>query len=191
MHSTALAPAGAPAPASHALSARPGARSGTAKFLSFTLAGEIYAMPIERVKEIIEFGQLTSVPMMPDYMRGVINLRGAVVPVIDMARRFGKPATVVGRRTCIVIVELTRGADDARVMGVMVDAVNAVLDIEASAIEPPPSFGTVVRPDFLTGMAKVKGRFVVVLDVEKTLSVEDLLALREATQTRPAGEAVV
>jgi len=159
-----------------------GGRRGSHKYLSFTLKGEVYAMAIEQVKEIIEFGQITTVPMMPPYMRGVINLRGAVVPVVDLSRRFGGEASAVGRRTCIVIVEVPLGDDDlagCQVIGVIVDAVNAVLDIAPEAIEPPPSFGTSVRPDFLHGMGKVKDRFVVILNVHRTLSLDELNALRQ------------
>lgn len=156
-----------------------GPGGGSNKYLSFTLRGEVYAMAIEQVKEIIEFGQITTVPMMPPYMRGVINLRGAVVPVVDLSRRFGGEASEVGRRTCIVILEVLQEHGGRQVIGVIVDAVNAVLDIAPEAIEPPPSFGTSVRPDFLRGMGKVKDRFVVILDVQRTLSVAELNALRE------------
>lgn len=154
---------------------------GAHKYLSFTLNGEVYAMAIEQVKEIIEFGQITTVPMMPSYMRGVINLRGAVVPVVDLSRRFGGAASVVGRRTCVVILEVPQDDDlpmQRQVIGVIVDAVNAVLDIAPEAIEPPPSFGTSVRPDFIQGMGKVRDRFVVILNVHRTLSVDELNALR-------------
>lgn len=166
-----------------------GAAAGAHKYLSFTLQGEVYAMGIELVKEIIEFGPITVVPMMPSFMRGVINLRGAVVPVIDLSRRFGGEASVVGRRTCVVILELpSRDDQDAepQVIGVIVDAVNAVLDVAADAIEPPPSFGTGIRPDFLQGMGKVKERLVLILNVHKTLSLEELKELRDA----PAHEAL-
>lgn len=155
--------------------------AGARKYLSFTLASEVYAMAIEQVKEIIEFGQITTVPMMPAYMRGVINLRGAVVPVIDLSCRFGGAISEVGRRTCIVILEVPLDAAapaERQVLGVIVDAVNAVLDIAADAIEPPPNFGTSIRPDFIQGMAKVKERFVVILNVHRTLSVDELNALR-------------
>jgi len=166
-----------------------GVPAGTHKYLSFTLQGEVYAMGIEQVKEIIEFGPITLVPMMPAFMRGVINLRGTVVPVIDLSRRFGGEPSVVGRRTCVVILELPASeASDIgpQVIGVIVDAVNAVLDIAAAAIEPPPSFGTGIRPDFLQGMGKVKERFVLILNVHKTLSLEELKDLRNA----PAHEAL-
>jgi purine-binding chemotaxis protein CheW len=111
--------------------------------------------------------------MMPDSIRGVINLRGAVVPVMDLAARFGRPQTVAGKRTCIVIVELE--ADGERQLtGVVVDAVSAVLDIPASDIEPAPSFGTRIRGDYIAGMGKVNGRFVILLNADAVLALADL-----------------
>jgi purine-binding chemotaxis protein CheW len=145
-----------------------------AQYLTFMLGGEVFAIGILAIKEIIEYGGLTEVPMMPESIRGVINLRGAVVPVMDLAARFGKPSAAVGKRTCIVIVE--READDGerQVTGVVVDAVNAVLDIPAGEIEPAPSFGARIRGDFILGMGKVNGKFVILLDIGKVLAVEDL-----------------
>src|SRR5579884_3019686 len=109
------------------------------QYLTFVLAGETFAMGILAIKEIIEYADLTEVPMMPQYVRGVINLRGSVVPVIDLSVRFGKPASPVTKRTCIVIIEIVAGGE-RQVLGVMVDAVNAVLDIPPAEIEPPPTF---------------------------------------------------
>jgi purine-binding chemotaxis protein CheW len=125
------------------------------------------------VKEIIEFAGITDVPMMPDSIRGVINLRGAVVPVMDLSARFGRPQSVPGKRTCIVIVELESDGE-RQLTGVVVDAVSAVLDIPASDIEPAPSFGTRIRGDFIAGMGKVNGRFVILLDVDSVLALDGL-----------------
>src|SRR5512133_1860882 len=113
------------------------------QYLTFALGGEMFAVGILNVKEIIEYGQLTEIPMMPAFIRGVINLRGAVVPVIDLSARFGARSTAVGKRTCIVIVEVSDGADDdmRHDIGIMVDAVSEVLDIPGAEIEPPPTFG--------------------------------------------------
>ena len=122
---------------------------------------------------------VTEVPMMPAYVRGVINLRGSVVPVLDLPVRFGKASSAVTKRTCIVIVEIQAGGE-ARDVGVVVDTVNAVLDIPSSDIEPPPSFGARIRTDFIQGMGKVDGRFVILLDVHQVLSDEELAALSEA-----------
>lgn len=146
------------------------------QYLTFMLGGEAFAIGILAIKEIIEYGGLTTVPMMPECIRGVINLRGAVVPVMDLAARFGRPATTVTKRTCIVIVEI-EAAGEQQVVGVMVDAVNAVLEIPASEIEPAPSFGAKIRTDFIKGMGKVNGKFVILLDVDNVLSPEELGAL--------------
>jgi purine-binding chemotaxis protein CheW len=153
------------------------------QYLTFMLAGETFAMGILTIKEIIEYGSLTEVPRMPSFIRGVINLRGAVVPVVDLSARFGKPATHVTRRTCIVIVEVASGEGentDTQVVGVMVDAVNAVMEIPATEIEPPPSFGAHIRADFMNGMGKVGGKFVIILNIHNVLSVDEMAGLAEA-----------
>lgn len=146
------------------------------QYLTFLLGGEMFAVGILNVKEIIEYGNVTEIPMMPTFIRGVINLRGAVVPVIDMAARFGGKVSAVGRRTCIVIVELREG-DAVHDVGVIVDAVSEVLEIGAHEIEPPPSFGAAIRVDFISGMGKVAGRFVVLLNIARVLSVEEIALL--------------
>jgi purine-binding chemotaxis protein CheW len=155
-----------------------GAAEETQQYLTFVLAGEVFAMGILAIKEIIEYSNLTEVPMMPDYVRGVINLRGAVVPVIDLSVRFGKPSSPVTKRTCIVIIEIV-ASGERHVFGVVVDAVNAVLDIPASEVEPPPAFGTSVRTDFIHGMGKVNGKFVILLDVDHVLATDEMDVLVE------------
>jgi purine-binding chemotaxis protein CheW len=149
------------------------------QYLTFLLDGEMFAIGILAIKEIIEFNKLTTVPMMPRFVRGVINLRGAVVPVIDLSARFGRAGTTASRRTCIVIIEIE--ADEGRqVVGIMVDSVSEVLDIPAMDIEPAPSFGARVRSEFIAGMGKVKGKFVIILSVDHVLSAEDMGVLAEA-----------
>ena len=140
------------------------------QYLTFMLGSEVFAIGILAIKEIIEYGDLTQVPMMPDCVRGVINLRGAVVPVMDLAVRFGKTPAAVSKRTCIVIVETEREGT-REVIGVVVDAVNAVLDIAREDIEPPPSFGPRISTEFIEGLGKVNGRFVIRLAPERVLSV--------------------
>jgi purine-binding chemotaxis protein CheW len=142
------------------------------QYLTFTLGGEVFAIGILAIKEIIEYSTLTAVPMMPPYVRGVINLRGAVVPVLDLSVRFGKPSSPVSRRTCIVIVEITT-AGERQDVGVVVDAVDSVLDIPTDQIEPPPAFGARISTDFIRGMGKVNGRFVILLDVNAVLAPEE------------------
>ena len=146
------------------------------QYLTFALGGEMFAVGILNVKEIIEYGHLTEIPMMPAFIRGVINLRGSVVPVIDLSARFGGKTTEVSRRTCIVIVEVSDG-EMRHDIGIMVDAVSEVLDIPGSEIEPPPSFGAKIRADFIFGMGKVGGKFVIILNIDKVLSVEEIALL--------------
>jgi purine-binding chemotaxis protein CheW len=145
-----------------------------AQYLTFVLGREVFAIGILAIKEIIEYDELTSVPMMPDCIRGVINLRGAVVPVMDLALRFGRASSPVTKRTCIVIVEGEQNGEREDI-GVVVDAVNAVLDIPASEIEPPPAFGAKIRTEFIQGLGKVNGKFVILLNVARVLAVEELM----------------
>jgi purine-binding chemotaxis protein CheW len=141
------------------------------QFLSFVLAGEEYAVEILRVKEIIEYDSLTRVPAMPPAVRGVINLRGRVVPVVDLALRFGLPESVITPRSCIVMVEI--GTDEgALVMGIITDAVSEVLDLTAEQIQPPPSFGTSVGCEYLDGMAEASKKFVMLLNIDRALSAD-------------------
>jgi purine-binding chemotaxis protein CheW len=158
----------------------------THQYLTFMLGGEVFAIGILFIKEIIEYSSLTEVPMMPAAVRGVINLRGAVVPVTDLLIRFGKKSSPVSKRTCIVIVEVT-GQGERQDVGVVVDSVDSVLDIPAAEIEPPPTFGAGIRTDFIRGMGKVNGRFVILLDVNHVLAVEDTVPLPQAAE--PAEQA--
>jgi purine-binding chemotaxis protein CheW len=165
------------AAAASAVAARQLAAAGEAnQYLTFTLGGEMFAVGILNVKEIIEYGSLTEIPMMPAFIRGVINLRGAVVPVIDLSARFGGKTAEVARRTCIVIVEVQQeeGRHD---IGIMVDAVSEVLEIAGSEIEPAPAFGAKIRADFIAGMGKVNGKFVIILDIMRVLSVDEMAAV--------------
>ncbi len=171
--------------------ATPQAEQAPSQYLTFTLGGEMFAVGILCVKEIIEYGSLTEIPMMPAFIRGVINLRGAVVPVIDLAARFGGRPTEIGKRTCIVIVEISDAgtADDVtrHDIGIIVDAVSEVLDIPAGEIEPPPTFGARIRSDFIFGMGKVAGKFVILLNIDRVLSVDEiaLLAASDGAGTPP------
>jgi purine-binding chemotaxis protein CheW len=159
----------------------PGDTSRTDQYLTFQLAGEVFAIGILAIREILEYASLTTVPMMPAYFRGVINLRGSVVPVLDLMVRFGKAPAEVTKRTCIVIVEITTHGE-RQVFGVVVDSVNAVLDIAAAEIEPPPSFGARIRTDFIQGMGRVNERFVVLLNVNHVLAAAEMALLGESMQ---------
>jgi purine-binding chemotaxis protein CheW len=145
------------------------------QYLTFMLGGEMFSINILCIKEIIWYANLTEVPMMPECIRGVINLRGAVVPVMDLSSRFGKPSTPVTKSTCIVIIEVqTQTEGERQNMGLVVDSVQEVLQIASSEIEPAPSFGAKIRPDFIEGIAKVGGKFVILLNVNRVLSMEEI-----------------
>lgn len=146
------------------------------QYLTFMLGAEMFAINILSIKEIIEYGNLTMVPKMPSFIRGVINLRGAVVPVIDLAARFEKGEAALSRKTCIVIIEVDH-EEAQQVIGVMVDAVSEVLEIARDQIEPVPSFGTKIRTNFIEGMGKVDQKFVIILNVNQVLSVDEMAEL--------------
>lgn len=156
------------------------------QYLTFLLRNEMFAIGILNVKEILEYGMLTSVPMMPDFIRGVINLRGSVVPVVDLGARFGGKPCDIGKRTCIVIMEVSND-DGHQDIGVVVDSVSAVLDIPAGDIEPAPAFGARIRADFIDAMGKIDGKFVIILNVGKVLSVDELAMLGQVSETAEAG----
>ena len=150
-----------------------------AQYLTFMLAQEQFALGILGIKEIIEYQGVTEVPMMPPCVRGVINLRGAVVPVVDLLARFGRASSPLTKRTCVVIVEAACGTDEHHVMGLLVDAVNEVLDIASADIEPPPAFGARLRSDFIQGVGKVRGKFVLLLDVDRVLAIDEIAGYAE------------
>ena len=162
--------------------AKPGAGS---QFLTFALSDDVFAVDIRTVREIIQVGALTSVPLMPGFVRGVINLRGAVVPVIDLQVRFGRAAATLSKKSCIVIFDAQRNGERVE-LGLLVDAVSAVVEIPTAQIEPPPNFGTAVRRDFIRGVGKLDQRFVLLLDPDKALDVEDMARLCEAGQAAVA-----
>lgn len=163
-------------------------RDSDLPWLTFTSAGEAFALPIRQVKEIIQYGGVTEIPLTPPYIRGVINLRGAVVPVLDLAVRFDKPQTEVRRQTSIVIVELLNEESQLDV-GLVVDAVSEVIDIPADAIAPPPKFGARVRVDFMTGIANLEQHFVILLDLARILNLEELANVAQFEQAVRAQQA--
>lgn len=148
----------------------------TSQYLIFSLGGELFGVGSLCVREIIGYGNVTSVPMMPGFIRGVIDLRGAVVPVIDLNTRFGRGKTEVSQRTCIVILEIEND-EGAQVLSIVVDAVIAVRQIDGASIEPAPNFGTRTKADFIDGMAKVNGGFVMLLGLGKVMSTDEIATL--------------
>jgi purine-binding chemotaxis protein CheW len=157
------------------------------QYLTFSLLGEEYAVGILKVREILEYDTVTRVPKAPAWVRGAINLRGRVVPVVDLAVRFGQPPAEISKRTCIVIVDV-KTEEETTVVGILADSVSQVVDLKAEEIAPPPSFGTKVRVDELLGVAPVGKKFALILDVDRVLSWGEPAALAVAVG---AGEATV
>lgn len=158
------------------------------QYLSFTMAGGGYGVGILTVKEILQFSEVTRVPSTPRSIRGVINLRGSVVPVVDLAVKLGMPETVPTARTCILVVEASLGGTPA-VVGLLVDSVSEVVDLAPEEVEPPPSFGTNVRMDHLLGMGKVGRRFVLLLDIDRIVSAEEIELTTALSDAAAAGDA--
>lgn len=153
------------------------------QFLTFLLNGEAYGIGILHVKEIIEYGSLTKVPMMPNFIAGVINLRGSVVPVVNLACRFQIENTEITKRTSVIVIEVQDG-DDILEVGIVVDMVNEVLELKPDELSPAPSFGAKIRTDFIKHMGKIENdRFMIILDVSKVLSVDELSILQEVSET--------
>jgi purine-binding chemotaxis protein CheW len=159
--------------------------------LSFLFHGEAYALPLLRVREIVRFEGATRVPRVVPWMRGVVNLRGNVVPVLDLGIWLARAESTVTPRTCLLIVEVIGGAE-AAALGLMIDGVDQVLDIASDSLEPPPSFGTLMPPEFIAGMVRAGERFVYLLDMDRLLADGALIgggsARGAATAARAAGE---
>lgn len=149
------------------------------KYLSFVLADKSYAISILKIKEILEYGTVTPIPKMPDFICGAINLRGKLVPVIDLLERLGNGKSEIDKRSCIVIVEMFFASESLNV-GLIVDAVSRVIDFKTSDIEPAPSFGGSIETDFIDGMGKVDDDFIIILNIDRVLSLKDLSKLSES-----------
>ncbi|MBF0158631.1 MAG: chemotaxis protein CheW [Magnetococcales bacterium] len=149
------------------------------QYLTFMLDDEVFAVDIAKVREVLEFTNITKVPRTPDFMRGVINLRGSVVPVVDMRLKFGMPSTAKTVNTCIIIVEIEHD-DEVTVMGALADSVREVMELEPRQIEAPPKIGTRLRSDFLRGMGKHNDRFIMILEIDRIFSADELMAVGEA-----------
>lgn len=158
------------------------------QYLTFKLDDEVFALDIGKVREVLDFSSITKVPRTPDFMRGVINLRGSVVPVVDLRLKFGMSKTEKTVNTCIIIVEVTVD-EETTVLGALADSVQEVLDLEPGSIEPPPKIGTHLNTEFIKGMGKRNNHFIIILDIDKIFSTDEL-ALVQATQDQasPPGE---
>lgn len=156
-----------------------GAITETAQYLTFKLDEEVFALDIGKVREVLDYTTVTRVPRTPDFMRGVINLRGNVVPVADMRLKFGMTETERSVNTCIIIVEVPVDGETT-VLGVMADSVLEVLEIGPERIEPPPRIGTRMNVDFIRGMGKCDEEFVMILDIDRLFSCEELATASDA-----------
>ncbi|HMD71385.1 MAG TPA: chemotaxis protein CheW [Bryobacteraceae bacterium] len=160
----------------------------TRQYLTFRLGNEVFATDVAKVREVLDFTTITKIPRTPDFMSGVINLRGNVVPVVDLRLCFEMSKTETTVNTCIVVVEmLVEG--ESNVIGALADSVEEVIDLEPEQIQPPPRIGTRIRTDFIKGMGKRDTQLIMILDIDRVFSVEDLSALRGAEAGRPLAEA--
>ncbi|MES0489803.1 MAG: chemotaxis protein CheW [Leptospirales bacterium] len=155
--------------------------TGERQYLTFLMGSEQFSLDILQVKEIIAFTDVMKIPLLPEYVKGVINLRGHVVPVIDLALRFGNTGTSISKLTCIIIIEIEKGDKKAE-LGIMVDAVNEVISLSEENIEDRPEFGEDVRADFISGMGKIGEKFIIMLNVSKILHTKDIDYLHQAAK---------
>ena len=157
----------------------------TNQYFTFKLREEIFAIEIVKVREVLEFTQITKVPQTPAMMKGVINLRGSVIPVIDLKLKFNMGEVENTINTCIVIIELELDGEKMMI-GALVDAVKEVMDLDTDHIEPPPSIGTQLNTEFIRGMGKQDDQFIIILDIEKIFSSEELELVQQASEPVPA-----
>ncbi len=149
------------------------------KYLTFSLAGEEYGISILKIKEIIGMMPITTVPQTPEFVKGVINLRGKVIPVIDLRLRFGMDSIDYTERTCIIVVEIEGTAGTVQI-GIVVDAVSEVLNVNAEEVEETPTFGAKLNTDYILGMAKMEGGVKILLDIDQVLSGDEVALLERA-----------
>jgi len=149
----------------------------TRQYLTFKLGNEVFATDVAKVREVLDLAPITVIPRTPEFMAGVINLRGSVVPVVDLRLRFGMSKTESTRKTCIVVVEVLLDSE-SMVIGALADSVEEVIDIEPEQIEPAPCIGTHIRTDFIKGMGKRDNNFVMILDIDRVFSAEELTSIR-------------
>ncbi len=161
---------------------------GTERLLTLTLGGDFFAMDIYSVREILDMTDITRIPQTPDYMAGVVNVRGAAVPVIDLRLKFGMPRGERTLNTRIVIMEIKQG-EGVTAIGAIADSVREVLELEASKIDPAPRMGAAVSTEYLKGIGKHEGRFILVLDVDKVFSTDEIIDISKARQEMGQAEA--
>jgi purine-binding chemotaxis protein CheW len=159
----------------------------TRQYLTFKLGDEIFATDVAKVREVLDFTTITKIPRTPDFMSGVINLRGNVVPVVDLRLCFEMSKTEKTVNTCVVVVEMMLDGEPT-VIGALADSVEEVIDLEPEQIEPAPKIGTQIRTDFIKGMGKRDAQFIMILDIDRIFSAEELSAVRSAELNKPLAE---
>lgn len=162
----------------------------TSQYLSFKLDDEVYALDINHVREVLDLTQMTKVPRMPDFMRGVINLRGGVVPVVDLRLKFGLPEVETDVDTCIIIIEVSLEGEET-ILGIMVDSVQEVMSLEPDQIEPAPKIGTRLKTEFIKGMGKKSDDFIIILETKRVFSAQELAVVQISESQVPADEGAV
>ena len=160
----------------------------TTQYLTFKLDEEIFALDISKVKEVLDFTEITKIPQTPEFMKGVINLRGGVVPVVDMRLKFGMSETARTVHTCIIIIEVTIEGETT-VLGALVDSVQEVMDLEPGQIEPAPRIGTRLRTEFIRGMGKRDNHFLMILDIDQVFSADELAIVESGGRAPRMGKA--
>lgn len=155
----------------------------TNKYLSFLLDNEIYAFGISQVREVLDYTEITKVPKMPDFLKGIINLRGGVVPVVDLRKKFGLPPAEKSVNTCIIIMDITI-ENEKTLIGALADSVQEVMTIEPDQIEPPPKIGTRLDTEFIRGMGKKNDKFIIIIDIDKVFSRGETYMLQETGEYR-------
>jgi purine-binding chemotaxis protein CheW len=159
----------------------------TTQYLTFKLGEEVFALDVAKVREILDFTTVTKVPQTPAYMRGVINLRGSVVPVLDLRLKFGMSATEKTVNTCVIVVEMVVDGE-IMVLGVLADSVQEVIDLEPAQIEPAPRIGTTINTEFILGMGKHNGMFMMILDIDRVFSEGEKAAIVETEREAVVNE---
>ena len=160
----------------------------TSQYLTFILDQEIYAMDITQVREVLDFTKITKVPRMPDFIKGVINLRGGVVPVVDLRLKFGMSQAQKTVDTCIIIIEINI-QETQTLLGIMADSVQEVMSMEPDQIEPAPKIGTRLKTEFIKGMGKKNDEFIIILDSDKVFSTDELTIVQEVEKNTGAIQA--
>lgn len=158
------------------------------QYLTFTLADEVFSLDISRVREVLDYTIITRVPRTPEYMLGVINLRGSVVPVVDLRRKFGMEATGVTVNTCIIIVDASVNGSTT-VLGLLADSVQEVIELGRESIMPPPRIGTKLDTGFISGMGRQDNRFIIILDIDRVFSHDEIGAVQDVRHAVEAASA--